>query len=155
MRWVTPTLAGPVADAGPEALSNADPGEAAADLAAFCQTWQADALISYDAAGGYGHPDHIACHEIAVTAARNLGIDCLLIVSDLAGKLAGDNAANPAGERLSFDLTGQLDTAKRALACYASQLRVDGDEIVHVGGQRDPIVTQLALAVKPPIDATS
>ncbi|MDR1237474.1 MAG: PIG-L family deacetylase [Propionibacteriaceae bacterium] len=166
MRWVTPTLAGPVADAGPQALSNADPVEPAADLVAFCRAWQADALISYDEAGGYGHPDHIACHEIAVTAAQHLGIDCFWIVSDLAGESADGNTANaslerdaarasgeqaampdPSGERFSFDLAGQLDTAKRALACYASQLRVDGDEIVHVGGQRDPIVTKVELAL--------
>jgi len=35
MRWVTPTLAGPGDDAGPDSLTAADAGEVAGDIAAF------------------------------------------------------------------------------------------------------------------------
>ncbi|MDR1430763.1 MAG: PIG-L family deacetylase [Propionibacteriaceae bacterium] len=142
MRWITPTLAGPVADAGPDSLSQADPAQAAADLAAFCRDWAADALMSYDATGGYGHPDHVACHELSIIAAETLGIDRYQIV---AGAKPG-----PGGEWVDFDLTGHQATAKAALACYSSQLRVDGDEIVHVGGQREPITVRMRLELNRP-----
>ena len=38
-----------------------------------------------------------------------------------------------------------LPAVQRALGHYASQLTVDGAEVVHVGGQRQPIVTTVWL----------
>ena len=37
MRWVTPTVAGPSATAGPDSLTAADPDAAAADLVAYLE----------------------------------------------------------------------------------------------------------------------
>ncbi len=129
MVWVTPDLAGPGADAGPDALTAAATDEAAADLAAYAAWFAADALVSYDHRGGYGHPDHVACHHIARAAAARLGIGFVEVVSE---------AEHPR-------LDQYRDQVAEALRCHRSQLRIDGDEVVHVGGQRQPIPTVAAV----------
>lgn len=136
MRWVTPELAGPGDDAGEDALSLAPLAEAAADLAAFLTETAADVLISYDDAGGYGHPDHVACHHIAVAAAALVDrVELYEIAS----------ADQPGAEELVIDRPETRARLLSALACYPSQFRVDGDEVVHVGGQHQPITTVCRL----------
>jgi N-acetyl-1-D-myo-inositol-2-amino-2-deoxy-alpha-D-glucopyranoside deacetylase len=130
MRWVTPELAGPAADAGPDSLTAAGIDGPAADLVAFLRYFGPDVLVSYDALGGYGHPDHVACHHIAAAAATGSGVPLVEVVSDLL---------LPADDAVAWRAPEQLPAVRRALGCYASQLQVDGDEVVHVGGQRQPI----------------
>lgn len=134
MRWVTETVAGPAADAGPESLSLAPIEEPAADLSAFLSAFGADVLISYDELGGYGHPDHLACHHIAKAAAGNVGF--VEIVSEPRVGLPGVVVVEH-GE--------QLVRLRRALAGYPSQFRLDGPDVIHVGGQRQPITTSCRL----------
>ena len=136
MRWVTDTVAGPSADAGPESLTSADIGEAAADLAAYLRHFAADVLVGYDEHGGYGHPDHVACHRIAAAAAEQTGVTLLELVSEPLLPV-------PGAQRI--DLPDYRPVARRALTHYASQLTVTDDEVVHVGGQRQPIVTSFWL----------
>jgi LmbE family N-acetylglucosaminyl deacetylase len=52
----------------------ADPGEAAAKLAALIREEHADLLLSYDPQGGYGHRDHVRVHEVGARAAALCGI---------------------------------------------------------------------------------
>ncbi len=52
----------------------ADPGEAAAKLAALIRDEHADLLLSYDPQGGYGHRDHVRVHEVGARAAALCGI---------------------------------------------------------------------------------
>ena len=52
----------------------ADPGEAAAKLAALIKDEGADLLLSYDPQGGYGHRDHVRVHEVGARAAAITGI---------------------------------------------------------------------------------
>ena len=131
MAWVTPELAGPGPQAGPEALTAASVAEAADDLVSYATWFDAEVLVSYDRFGGYGHPDHVACHHIAVLAAEQAGIGFVEIVS-----------RQPGGP-------GPLDRYRElvaeALASYRSQLRIDGSDVVHVGGQRHPIPTAVEL----------
>lgn len=136
MRWVTPEVAGPGEDAGEDALSRAATAEAAADLAAFLVAAAADVLISYDDAGGYGHPDHVACHHIAAAAAAQVdGVAVFEIASQ----------PRPGSAELVVDRAEFRPRLLSALACYPSQFRVDGDLIVHVGGQHQPITTACRL----------
>jgi N-acetyl-1-D-myo-inositol-2-amino-2-deoxy-alpha-D-glucopyranoside deacetylase len=130
MRWVTPELAGPAEDAGPDSLTAAGIDGPAADLVAFLQGFGPDVLVSYDGLGGYGHPDHVACNGIAAAAAAACGIPLVEVVSD---------PLLPADDAVAWRAPEQLPAVRRALGCYASQLQVDGDEVVHVGGQRQPI----------------
>ena len=138
MVWLTETLAGAAPDSGPDALTAADPAEAAADLAGYAEWFGAQALVSYDAAGGYGHPDHVACHRIGRRAAALAGTAWFEIVS------------HPSADPGAVDLARYRDTVVAALGQYRSQLQVDGDEVVHVGGQRQPVPTLVAVREVPP-----
>lgn len=50
-------------NADPRALCNAEPARAAADFAAILRDVRPDIVLTWDASGGYGHPDHIAVHR--------------------------------------------------------------------------------------------
>jgi N-acetyl-1-D-myo-inositol-2-amino-2-deoxy-alpha-D-glucopyranoside deacetylase len=126
MVWLAPGLAGPGGQSGPDALSRADPAEVTADLVAAARQHRAQALVSYDQTGGYGHPDHVRCHQATRQAAAQLGLPFFQIVDQ----------AQPGDWWL--DATGQpgVLAAHRA---YATQFSLDGLSIVHVGGQPDQV----------------
>jgi len=138
MRWLdeAETVAGPGGEAGPDSLTSVPVETAAADLAAYLRFSAADTLVAYDRHGGYGHPDHIACHHIARVAAALTGIPLVELVSEPVLPV-------PGAEEVA--LPQWLPAVQRALGHYASQLTVDGAEVVHVGGQRQPIVTTVWL----------
>ena len=132
MRWVRPGLAGPAEDSGPEALTSASLTEAAADLSAAIDAWRPARIVSYDEGGGYGHPDHVRVHQIVRAAAAASGVALTEVVSE--------------AETVSvLDLSHRTDLVRRALGRYRSQVSVEGSDIVHVGGQREPITTRIAL----------
>ncbi|MFF8641932.1 N-acetyl-1-D-myo-inositol-2-amino-2-deoxy-alpha-D-glucopyranoside deacetylase [Streptomyces sp. NPDC015345] len=53
----------------PGAFWSADPDEAAAHLVEVIREVRPQVLITYDPDGGYGHPDHIQAHRVAMRAA--------------------------------------------------------------------------------------
>ncbi|MEV7995395.1 N-acetyl-1-D-myo-inositol-2-amino-2-deoxy-alpha-D-glucopyranoside deacetylase [Streptomyces sp. NPDC086077] len=53
----------------PDCLWQADVGEAAAQLVEVIREVRPQVLVTYDPNGGYGHPDHIQAHRIAMRAA--------------------------------------------------------------------------------------
>jgi LmbE family N-acetylglucosaminyl deacetylase len=55
-----------------------DVDEPARRLAAILAEERADALTSYDAQGGYGHPDHVQVHRVAGRAAELAGTPVVL-----------------------------------------------------------------------------
>ncbi len=132
MRWLDAeeTLAGPGSTAGAEALTNADPGEVAADIAAYGRLVGAEALLTYDDLGGYGHPDHVFLHQPTREAADELDVPCYEIVS------------GPSGGDVYY---AEAPRIAEVLAAYASQLEVSASDVIHVGGQRRPIPTQTVV----------
>ena len=134
MAWLdeTETVAGPGDAAGPDSLTSADPAEVAADIAAYARAFGADAIVSYDAHGGYGHPDHVALHAPSRAAAAERGVP----FREVASVADPDDA---------LDTPQHLPLLQEALRHYASQLTVDGVDVVHVGGQRQPILTRFTL----------
>lgn len=66
------------AGGGGEPFARADVEEAAERLAAVLTEENAEVLTSYDAAGGYGHPDHRQVHIVARRAAQLAGTPTLL-----------------------------------------------------------------------------
>ena len=128
MAWLdeTETVAGPGDAAGPDSLTAAAPEEVAADIAAYARAIRADAIVSYDAHGGYGHPDHVALHAPSRAAASEVGVPFWEVASQV----------DPAD---AIETPQHLALLQEALGHYASQLTVDGSEVVHVGGQRQPI----------------
>ncbi|WP_166997433.1 PIG-L family deacetylase [Paramicrobacterium fandaimingii] len=143
MRWVREGLAGPAADASANALTSQPLDDEVADVRAVIDADAApDLVVSYNEIGGYGHPDHVRAREVAEAAARARGIRFAEILSDAA--LA--QKAQDAGELATwFHLDHRLDQVKAALAHHASQVSVDGDDVVHSGGQRTPIGTSVGL----------
>ena len=138
MDWIRPGLAGPALDSDADALARAPLDDVTADLAAVLQHVQPSLVISYDATGGYGHPDHVRVHDAAVAASRRLAIPYAEILD------------TPAADAEWFGFEAQHDTLVVALRCHASQLTVDGEYIVHSGGQRDPIRTAVGLRLRQP-----
>jgi LmbE family N-acetylglucosaminyl deacetylase len=58
-----------VTEDGTTTLCQAPIMDIAARVAAVLNEESADVLITYDQAGGYGHPDHIRIHQVGVAAA--------------------------------------------------------------------------------------
>jgi N-acetyl-1-D-myo-inositol-2-amino-2-deoxy-alpha-D-glucopyranoside deacetylase len=56
-------MAGSAAAAHPRAWAGADPADAAASVRAVVDELRPDVVVTYDATGGYGHPDHVRTHE--------------------------------------------------------------------------------------------
>jgi N-acetyl-1-D-myo-inositol-2-amino-2-deoxy-alpha-D-glucopyranoside deacetylase len=68
MAWVAPGIAGPAPDSGPTAFSRVTLDAAAARLAAVVRDRRPAVVATYEAGGGYGHPDHVRAHEVTVRA---------------------------------------------------------------------------------------
>lgn len=56
----------------PEAFANAELDEAAQRLSTIIRSTRPQVIVAYDENGGYGHPDHIMAHRIAVEAFQRL-----------------------------------------------------------------------------------
>jgi LmbE family N-acetylglucosaminyl deacetylase len=63
---------------GREPFARADVGRAAQRLAALLREEHAEVLTSYDATGGYGHPDHVQVHHVGAAAAELAGTPIVL-----------------------------------------------------------------------------
>ena len=124
----------------------ADPGEAAARLAAILREEHADVLTSYDPAGGYGHPDHVQVHRTGALAAALAGTPVLLeatvdrtalrralrLVSWLPGLPPGfDPGRVETAYTARAELTHRVDVRaftgpkRAAMAAHASQATAD------------------------------
>ncbi|GAA2413048.1 PIG-L family deacetylase [Actinomadura vinacea] len=58
----------------PEAFANVPVETAAKRLAELMEHYRPQVVVTYDETGGYGHPDHIQAHRVAVAAAESTGI---------------------------------------------------------------------------------
>ena len=137
MVWADDGRAAPAPGAGPDALTSAPAVEALNDLLAAAYASGAQAIVSYDDGGGYGHPDHVLAHRIARAVAHALDVPYWAIVAHPEQLSASADTEAPSVD--AHDVTPWLPRKLAALRAYATQLTVDGDDIVHVGGQREPI----------------
>lgn len=67
-RWRDSGMMGLASNDRPDAFWRADPDEAVAELVRIVRDVRPQVVITYDADGGYGHPDHIQAHRITVAA---------------------------------------------------------------------------------------
>ena len=58
----------------PEAFANVPVERAAGRLAELMERYRPQVVVTYDENGGYGHPDHIQAHRVAVAATEATGI---------------------------------------------------------------------------------
>ncbi len=150
MRWIRAGLAGPVEDTDDQSLVAAPLDEVTEDVTALIEWLTPSLVVSYDENGGYGHPDHVRIREAALAAsgAQAIPFAEILPAATPTAPPDGDEDA-PAGPGSTdaeyFRLDAHLETLKAALASHATQLTVDGAEIIHSGGQRQPIETAVGL----------
>ncbi|TAK69414.1 MAG: PIG-L family deacetylase [Actinomycetota bacterium] len=132
---------------GPVPFSRADPADAAGGLASLLQQESADVLTVYDAAGGYGHPDHVAVHRVGTAAAAIAGTprlfeatvprEALTRAISLVGKVyrfppefdptTFERAFTPRAQITHRVDVRRFAAAKRAaMAAHASQASADG-----------------------------
>ena len=69
MRWHEDGHAVAMDETDAHAFANADLVDAAAHLVEVIREMRPQVLVTYDEFGGYGHPDHIAAHRVAMYAA--------------------------------------------------------------------------------------
>ena len=137
----------PQRDGGPQPLCVAPLEEPASAVAALLVEEDADVLVTYDANGGYGHPDHVRVHELSLRAAEIAGTpqvfeatvprDLLLRGIRLAAKVYRfppefDPTTFERAFTAKADITHRVDVrrytdAKRAsMRAHASQATADG-----------------------------
>lgn len=130
MRW---GAAGAEADGAPsaESLTAATLVAVTSDIAAVIAAVDPTVVISYDANGGYGHPDHVRVAESARRAAEVMDVDYFEIV--------------PAGESgsgvVAVNVAAVAAQKRAALAAYRTQLVLspDGGSFAFSNGQSQPI----------------
>lgn len=122
--------------------------EAAEALAVILREEDADVLLTYDAAGGYGHRDHVRVHEVGARAAdlagtprvleatvpRDLLVRALHLVArfyrfpddfDIAGFERAYSARKDITHRVN--VLRQAGAKRASMAAHASQASADGD----------------------------
>jgi N-acetyl-1-D-myo-inositol-2-amino-2-deoxy-alpha-D-glucopyranoside deacetylase len=67
-RWRDSGMIGTPANERPDCFWRADVDEAVRELVAVVREVRPQVVITYDESGGYGHPDHIQAHRVAVAA---------------------------------------------------------------------------------------
>ncbi|MEJ7648524.1 MAG: PIG-L family deacetylase [Nakamurella sp.] len=135
MQWGPDGWAIPADDVPDTALSLADPAEVTADVLALIRVTGPELVVSYDARGGYGHPDHVSLHRAGRAAAALAGIG-------FAECLPGPPGDDGGGEVVAVHVATHRDRVVRALRWYRTQLlSVADDHLVHVGGQRQELPT--------------
>lgn len=132
--------------AGPDVFSRLDVARAAAPLADLLRQENADVLTTYDAAGGYGHPDHQQVHRVGAVAARQAGTPVVLQataprerlhrVVRLGARVPGLlDSVDPREFAVAFsprseithciDVRDHLDAKRAAMRAHASQATSD------------------------------
>jgi N-acetyl-1-D-myo-inositol-2-amino-2-deoxy-alpha-D-glucopyranoside deacetylase len=144
MQWAATGFAEAAADASPGALSLAPLDEVVADvLAALADSAarlpRTSAIVSYDALGGYGHPDHVRMHDAGREAARILGLPYFAIVEPRVEVAADDEPGEATTPLITVELHDLVAVKARAMGAHRSQLTVAGNDFVLSGGQRHPI----------------
>lgn len=134
MSWISEGIAGPADLSDPDSFTAASLAEQLADLVALIERVRPTVLVSYDNLGSYGHPDHVRAHELTLAAARATGIPMVEVAS-----------APDADGFEWFDLADHREAVVNALNCYATQLTVYDDHLVHVGGQRQELPLRVGL----------
>ncbi len=131
MRWAPSGRAEPLPDIAGDSLCAAEFGDVAADIATVIDSTRATAVVSYDSAGGYGHPDHIRARQAAQRAAEVMDVPFYEI----------------GGSGVAVDVTAVFDRKRAALAAHRSQVTVSGDEYaLSSGGSRGiPTVESFGL----------
>jgi N-acetyl-1-D-myo-inositol-2-amino-2-deoxy-alpha-D-glucopyranoside deacetylase len=168
-RWRDSGMMGLHANDDPGSFWRADVAQTAAELALVIREVRPQVLVTYDANGFYGHPDHIQAHRVAREAVRlaagsaDLGAGPWQVAKFYATAVPQSVAA-AAGlpywvpdEQVTTEIDGSAYLAAKtaALRAHATQIVVDGDRFALSDGRWQPIsgrefYTLLARGGDPP-----
>lgn len=133
MEWGPDGVAVAATNTPETALTRAPAMEVINDLLYGALSLECDAIVSYDAHGGYGHPDHVFAHRAARAVAHAIEVPFWEIVTDGVGHGAYEGVE-------PYDVGEWVDRKIGALRMHGTQLTVvNEDEFEHVGGQRQEI----------------
>jgi N-acetyl-1-D-myo-inositol-2-amino-2-deoxy-alpha-D-glucopyranoside deacetylase len=148
-RWHDSGMAGLPDNDSPGCFWQADVAQAAGELAAVIREARPRVLVTYDANGFYGHPDHVQAHRVARRA--------VAVAADRAAAVPGEpwkvakfyvtamprSVAAADGGRFwvpDEQVTTQIDAGPylaakiAAMRAHATQIRVDGEFFALAGG---------------------
>ncbi|HWJ84366.1 MAG TPA: N-acetyl-1-D-myo-inositol-2-amino-2-deoxy-alpha-D-glucopyranoside deacetylase [Cellulomonas sp.] len=110
MAWLATGRAGAAAEVPPRAFVGIPLHEAAAGLADVLRDRRPAVVVTYEPAGGYGHPDHVRAHEVTMRAIELAGIapTVLWAAQGSAALRAGIRALRPSGRLVVPDPVGPL-----------------------------------------------
>jgi N-acetyl-1-D-myo-inositol-2-amino-2-deoxy-alpha-D-glucopyranoside deacetylase len=127
----------------PRCFWRASVDEAASELAAIIEEVAADVIVTYDANGFYGHPDHIQAHRVASRARELTGAAARFYATAMprsvlaqAVELPDDSwfarntdlSASVPDDRVTteIDATPYLAAKLAAMAAHETQITMDG-----------------------------
>src|SRR6266852_8959475 len=116
-RWRDSGMIGTDANDDPRCFWRADVDEAARALLGVIHEVRPQVLVTYDANGFYGHPDHIQAHRVACRAfqqAADLGLAKFYVTA----------AADSGGVTTEIDGTAYFDRKLAAMRAHATQIAV-------------------------------
>ncbi len=142
----------PLSTTSEDSLCAAPLGEVAADLATVIDAIKPDAVVSYDAHGGYGHPDHIRAYEASRRAAEVMNVPFYAIepgdsedsadpadLTDPADWTGKTRRVDVVEAPLRIDSSSVLGRKRDALRAHRTQVIVDGDRFSLSSGPSRPI----------------
>jgi N-acetyl-1-D-myo-inositol-2-amino-2-deoxy-alpha-D-glucopyranoside deacetylase len=119
-RWRDSGMMGTPGNDDPRCFWRADIDAAAAELAAVIREVRPQVMVSYDAEGGYGHPDHIQAHRVARRA-----FELSTGMPEPVARLYATASGGSAQVTTEIDGTGYLPAKLAAMRAHATQITVD------------------------------
>ena len=123
MSWLPDGTAGPDPRAAEDSLTQAPLRLAATAVAEAIREIRPDVVVTYDADGGYGHPDHRRTHEAVMSALDLLG-------RGEAPRLvwAVEGEADPGDTRVQAAVLADPGPKREAMAAHRTQVSILDDQ---------------------------
>lgn len=159
-RWRDSGMAGTASAAHPRAFVNGEREEQTEQLLTVLDELRPEVVITYDAFGGYGHPDHVRAHEITMAAASRAssvrrvlhtvassdatarGLAELRRVGDLPWRVADDGELPVVADEhitTTVDIAESLPAKFAALRAHATQVEVREPAFALSNGIAQPV----------------
>jgi N-acetyl-1-D-myo-inositol-2-amino-2-deoxy-alpha-D-glucopyranoside deacetylase len=132
-------MVGTSANAHPDCFHQADLDEAAARLAALIRSERPDAVVSDDANGSYGHPDHIKANRVTIRAVE--------LASDPAADVVGEPWRVPRRYVHTFSRSRLVGAHRALLAAGLTSPFGEGDEPDGFGADDAEVTTRVDVRV--------
>jgi N-acetyl-1-D-myo-inositol-2-amino-2-deoxy-alpha-D-glucopyranoside deacetylase len=130
-RWRDSGMMGTAGNDDPRCFWRADVDQAADALLDVIGEVRPQVLVTYDAYGAYGHPDHIQAHRVAWRA-------CELAGPDAPAKLYATAALGSGHSTTEIDAGAYFDRKLAAMRAHATQITVDPPFFALSDGVRRP-----------------